>query len=103
MKLPLLHWTVNSPLNYAWRMILHELKTPQAAGGIEQSAATICDKRAYAARWQSSVRSVDNWLSQGCPHLKIGSRRVRINVVEADQWMRDKFSVQRRKVSTPAN
>ena len=102
MKLPLLHWTVNRPQNYAWRMI-NLIQSPHATGGTDVSGATICDKRAYAARWQSSVRSVDNWLSQGCPHLKIGSRRVRINVVEADQWMRDKFSVQRRKVSTPAN
>ena len=95
MKLPLLHWTVNSPLNYAWRMILHELKTPQVAGGIEQSAQ-ITDKRGYGSRWQSSVRTVDNWLKAGLPHLKIGARRVRIDIPEADQWMRDRFSVQRR-------
>ena len=71
-------------------------QTPQVAGGNSQSAALITDKRGYASRWQSSVRTVDNWLSQGCPHLKIGSRRVRIKVPEADAWMRDKFSVQRR-------
>ena len=91
---------VNSALNYGWGMI-NLIQSPHATGGNDVSGATICDKRAYASRWQSSVRTVDGWLAQGLPHLKIGSRRVRINVVEADQWMHSKFSAQRRgKVTT---
>lgn len=70
--------------------------TPQPAGGIDKPAATITDKRGYGARWQSSVRTVDNWIARGLPHLKIGARRVRIDIEEADAWMRSQFSVQRR-------
>jgi len=76
-------------------MILRELQTPQVAGGIEQSAP-ITDKKGYGSRWQASVRTVDNWLKAGMPHLKIGARRVRIDIPQADQWMHDRFSVQRR-------
>ena len=35
----------------------------------------IADKRGYAARWQSSTRSADNWLKRGMPCLRIGKRK----------------------------
>jgi hypothetical protein len=38
----------------------------------------ITDKRGYGARWRFSPRHVDNLIAAGLPHLKIGSRRVRI-------------------------
>lgn len=63
-------------------------------------ATGITDKRGYAARWGFSPRHIDNLLAQGCPHLKIGKRRVRIMVDEADSWMKDRFGTQRR---CPAN
>jgi hypothetical protein len=56
----------------------------------------ITDKRGYAERWGFSVRHIDNLLAQGLPHLKIGSRRVRILIDEADTWMRERFGTQRR-------
>jgi hypothetical protein len=77
--------------------------TPDAAtGNIKLAANDICDKKAYAARWQHSVRAVDNWLSEGLPHLRIGPRRVRICIPEADAWMREKYGTQRhRPARTP--
>jgi hypothetical protein len=56
----------------------------------------ITDKRGYAERWRFSPRHIDNLLAQGLPHLKIGSRRVRILIDEADLWMRERFGTQRR-------
>lgn len=53
------------------------------------------DKRGYANRWQTSVRTCDNWLARGLPHFKLSPRRVRICVSEADQWMREQFGVRR--------
>lgn len=55
----------------------------------------ITDKRGYAARWQLSTRTVSNLLAQGLPHCAVGSRRVRIIVLEADRWMREKFGTRR--------
>jgi len=55
----------------------------------------ITDKRGYAARWRFSVRHMDNLLAQGLPHLKIGLRRVRIIVAEADRWMVERFATRR--------
>jgi hypothetical protein len=56
----------------------------------------ITDKRGYGERWGFSLRHIDNLLAQGMPHLKIGSRRVRILIDEADAWMRQRFGTQRR-------
>lgn len=58
----------------------------------------ITDKRGFAARWKFSVRKIDDLLSRGLPHCKVGQRRVRIVVSEADSWMREQFRVQRRAV-----
>ena len=53
----------------------------------------IVDKRGYAARWRLCVRTIDNYLKAGLPHLRLGQRRIRIVVKEADEWMRKKFGV----------
>lgn len=45
---------------------------------------------------QMSVRSVDNFLAQGCPHLKLGERRVRFDLVEARNWFAETYRIQRR-------
>lgn len=73
-----------------------ENNTPAAATDDTQLAATITDKRGYAARWQGSVRWIDGLLAQGLPHCKIGPRRVRILIPEADVWMHAQFHTQRR-------
>lgn len=74
--------------------------TPDTATGQTKLAADIADKRSYGQRWGFSPRHIDNLLAQGLPHLKIGERRVRIIVAEADAWMKDRFATQRRG---PAN
>jgi hypothetical protein len=64
--------------------------------GRPAAATNITDKRGYAQRWQFSPRHVDNLIARGLPHLKIGKRRVRILIDEADSWMRQSFGTQRR-------
>jgi len=68
---------------------------PEPATGNSKLAESITDKRGFAARWGFSTRHVDNLLSQGLPHLKIGKRRVRIILAEADAWMKESFSCRR--------
>jgi len=67
--------------------------TPDTASG---NTTGITDKRGYGRRWLFSPRKVDNLIADGLPHLKIGSRRVRIVIEEADKWMREKYGTQRR-------
>lgn len=69
--------------------------SPDAATGNKLAADEITDKRGYAAHWKFSVRHTDHLLAQGLPHLKIGQRRVRIIVAEADAWMRERFGTRR--------
>jgi len=59
------------------------------------AAPFVTDKRCYGHRWYFSARHVDNLLAEGLPHLKIGARRVRIIVAEADAWMRERYGTQR--------
>jgi hypothetical protein len=69
---------------------------PDAATGDMKLASPFTDKRGFAQRWQGSVRWIDGLLAQGLPHLKIGKRRVRICIAEADSWMQEQFRTQRR-------
>jgi len=75
--------------------MLKTLPTPDAAAGHLKPAVGITDKRGYSQRWQFSPRHIDNLIAQGLPHLKIGKRRVRIIVDEADAWMHEKFATRR--------
>lgn len=43
-----------------------------------------------------SVRTVDLYVSRGMPHLKLGSRRCRFDLVEVRAWLNENFRVQRR-------
>ncbi len=74
-----------------------------AATGVSNLADEIVDKKGFGQHWRHSVRSVDNWLEMGLPHFKIGKRRVRISVREADAWMRQRFGQERHgRVRKPA-
>jgi hypothetical protein len=66
---------------------------PDTATG---STKAVTDKKGYGQRWLFSPRHVDNLIAGGLPHLKIGSRRVRIVIEEADKWMLEKYGTQRR-------
>jgi hypothetical protein len=73
---------------------LESLRISETGGA--NPADEITDKRGYGQRWHFSTRHIDNLISQGLPHLKIGERRVRIIVSEADEWMKIRFGTQRR-------
>ena len=75
--------------------------TPDTATGIKL-ATEITDKRGDARRWQLSPRHIDNLIAQGLPHCKIGARRVRIIVEDADAWMVKQFAIQRRAAARVA-
>jgi len=52
-------------------------------------------KRDVAAMVGLSVRTVDNLLTKGLPHLRLGSRRTRYDLDEVAQWFKQKFSTRR--------
>ena len=76
-------------------MYQNNKNTPEPVTGNSKLTEEITDKRGFGKRWSFSTRHVDNLLAQGMPHLKIGKRRVRIILVEADAWMREQFSTRR--------
>jgi predicted DNA-binding transcriptional regulator AlpA len=72
-------------------------QTPEAVTGEPQMTATRYGSKKDVARMvQMSTRSVDNFINEGCPHLKLGARRVRFDMVETRQWLAETFRVQRR-------
>lgn len=74
-------------------MLNAHIKPDSAAG--KMTAAEIVDKKGFGARWMFKPRMVDKFLAEGLPHLKIGSRRVRIVVAEGDAWMIQRYGCQR--------
>ena len=48
-----------------------------------------------------STRWVDLQLQQGMPHLKLGKRRVRFDLNEVRQWLKDRYAQQRRGPARP--
>jgi hypothetical protein len=73
--------------------------TPHVADTVAANTTTaqvVTDKRGFADRWAFSPRTIDNLIRLGLPHCKVGQRRVRIIISEADQWMISQYGVQRR-------
>lgn len=80
---------------------------PAAAAGNQTSLAALYaqgrelpprygSKKDVARMVQMSVRSVDNFLREGCPALRIGKRRVRFDLEEVRVWLADNYRVVRR-------
>lgn len=72
---------------------------PDSATGIEAGTIQLQrfgDKRAVAdLANMRSIRWVDLQVLQGMPHLKLGPRRVRFDLLEVAEWLRDRYHVQR--------
>jgi phage terminase Nu1 subunit (DNA packaging protein) len=69
---------------------------PEASPGQSALANRYGSKRDVAIMVQMSLRTVDNFVAQGCPHLKIGKRRLRFDMDEVRQWLAETFRTQRR-------
>ena len=69
------------------------LQTPDAATGTQFAAL---DKEGFGQQFDVSKRTVDGWLADGLPHLKLSARCVRIPVSEGSDWVKRKFFTQRR-------
>lgn len=75
-------------------MILNPI-TPNAETGNKFAAV---DKVGFGQCFDVSKRTVDDWLAAGLPHFKLSSRCVRIPVVEASEWVRQRYFQQRHAV-----
>jgi predicted DNA-binding transcriptional regulator AlpA len=53
-------------------------------------------KRDVAAMLQMSVRSVDNYVRNGCPCIKVSSRRLRFDLGEVREWFKQQYGEQRK-------
>jgi excisionase family DNA binding protein len=53
------------------------------------------DKQDIATLIGVSKRTVDSLLRQGCPHLKLGARKVRFDIDQVKTWLNEKFKTQR--------
>jgi predicted DNA-binding transcriptional regulator AlpA len=70
----------------------------QTASPLENPAIVVSpfgNKRAVATLLCLSVRTVDNLMARGLPHMKIGSRRVRFDLTQVSEWAKREFSVRR--------
>jgi len=82
---------------------LSEAETDKEKFSANTNPTALGTKKDLAAMVQMSVRSIDNYLTQGLPHIKLSSRRVRFDLPECRQWFKDQFSQQRRGRATAGN
>lgn len=68
------------------------LRTPENPAGTLQRFG---DKTDVAELFGMCGRSVDNLLAKGCPHLKLGKRRVRFDLAEVAEWAKREFGTRR--------
>lgn len=73
-------------------MKVEAIQNPEAATA--QFAAL--DKVGFGQQFDVSKRTVDSWLADGLPHLKLSARCVRIPVADGAEWVRRKFLTNRR-------
>jgi predicted DNA-binding transcriptional regulator AlpA len=71
------------------------MNAPASTTEQNQTQADITDKRGIAGDYGFSVRTVDNLIARGMPHLKIGKRRCRFSRAEIRAWMSEQFRVVR--------
>ncbi len=68
------------------------LRTPQNPADTLQRFG---DKRDVGELLGICNRSVDNLLAKGCPHLKLGKRRVRFDLDDVREWAKREFGTRR--------
>jgi len=79
----------------------NNISKPEADTGNEKLTAndnpvTFGTKRDVARMLQMSVRTVDNFLAAGLPHVKISKRRVRFDIPECREWFKRNYGQQRK-------
>ena len=52
-------------------------------------------KKEVAERFGISVSSVNNYIRQGMPYYKIGSKLVRFNPEDVEKWLKEKANNER--------
>ena len=52
-------------------------------------------KKEVAERYGISVSSVNNYMRQGMPYSKIGSKLVRFNPEDVEKWLKEKANNER--------
>ena len=52
-------------------------------------------KKEVAAMVGCCIRTVDNLMRQGCPHLKLGRRKVIFDLEEVADWLKRRYGCQR--------
>lgn len=57
-------------------------------------------KRATAKRHSLSERTIDNFVADGMPVLRISTRKLLFPVEDCDAWIRERFLVARKRPST---
>lgn len=65
--------------------------------GLVENLLPLGDKRDVANMLGVSVRSVDNYLAEGCPHMKPTPRCVRFDLNDVREWFKTKYGQQCRK------
>ena len=62
-----------------------------------ESTSPLGNKRDVAAMLKISVRSVDNYIADGCPVIKLSPRCCRFDLADVKSWFKAHYGQQSRK------
>ena len=85
-------------LNFEQNQVIKGVLLDDSKGAHAQTEALVFGtKRDVAAMLKMSVRSVDNFISEGCPVIKVSPRCCRFDLVDVREWFKTQYGQQRRK------
>jgi len=67
---------------------------------VNNNTSPLGKKRDVATMLNVSVRSVDNYIAEGCPHMKPTPRCVRFDLDDVRDWFKNKYGQQSRRPKT---
>jgi hypothetical protein len=78
-------------------MMMQITESTQTHGRPEIPIASLGKKCDVATMLKVSLRTVDNFIAQGCPFIKPTPRCCRFDLLEVKEWFKSKYGQQRRK------
>jgi len=65
---------------------------------LTDGSLSLGNKRDVASMLKISVRSVDNYIADGCPVIKLSPRCCRFDLFEVKAWFKSQYGQQHRKI-----
>jgi phage terminase Nu1 subunit (DNA packaging protein) len=77
------------------QLLINAETTPAQNVATDNNHARFGTKRAVADLMDMSIRSVNNFMSQGMPYVSFGARTIRFDLEEVRAWLKERYGKRR--------